>query len=209
MIFPLRLLRTIKPSPLQALYSSPVIALIAFWAIAVRAVGGFELNICTSSLLRPAALSDLLSSGRLVSPNLHLHLAAPFIAQGIQLDPQALEPAFLAIQAPFQLRRRGVETRIAAGQMSPRPDPALLRILAQAHLWTDRLRTGTPLADVARDAGHSDAYIRTRAPLAFLSPRIQCAILDGTHAPDLTLERIVRTGVPLDWREQAQLFGFD
>ena len=125
------------------------------------------------------------------------------------VTPQDLAPTFLNICAPFQLRRRGVETRIAAGQMSPRPDPTLLRVLAQAHLWMDRLRAGTPLAEVARDAGHSEAYIRTRAPLAFLAPSIQSAILAGTQPPDLTLARLVRTGVPLDWDAQAQLFGFD
>ena len=155
-----------------------------------------------------AALSTLLSSGHVAPPNLHLQLAAPFLAQSMGVDPQDLAPTFLNICAPFQLRRRGVETRIAAGQMSPRPDPTLLRILAQAHLWMDRLRAGTPLAEVARDAGHSEAYIRTRAPLAFLAPSMQSAILAGTQPPDLTLARIVRTGVPLDWDAQAQLFGF-
>ena len=156
-----------------------------------------------------AALSSLLSSGQVAPPNLHLQLAAPFIAQSTQRDPQDLALAFLSIQAPFQMRRRGVETRIAAGQMSPRPDPTLLRILAQAHLWMDQLKIGTPLAEVARDAGHSDSYVRTRAPLASLAPSIQSAILAGTHPPDLTLARIVRTGVPLDWDAQAKLFGFD
>lgn len=154
-----------------------------------------------------AALSSLLSSAQMAPPSLHLQLAAPFLAQRMGLDPQDLAPTLLDICAPFQLRRRGVETRIAAGQMAPRPDPALLRVLAHAHLWMDRLRAGTPLAEVARDAGHSEAYIRTRAPLAFLAPSIQSAILAGTQPPDLTLARIVRTGVPLDWDAQAKLFG--
>lgn len=156
-----------------------------------------------------AALSFLLCEGQVAPPNLHLQLAAPFLAQSMDVDAQDLAPTFLQICAPFQLRRRGVETRIAAGTMSPEPDPALLRILAQAHLWMDRLRAGTPFAEVARDAGHSEAYIRTRAPLAFLAPSIQSAILAGTQPSDLTLERIVRTGVPLDWAAQTQVFGFD
>lgn len=154
------------------------------------------------------ALFALLNSGQIAPPNLHLQLAGPVLAQRMSVDPQDLSPTFLTICAPFQLRRRGVETRIAAGQMAPRPDPTLLRILAQAHLWMDRLIAGTPLAEVARDAGHSEAYIRTRAPLAFLAPSIQSAILAGTQPPDLTLARLVRSGVPLDWDAQAQIFGF-
>jgi hypothetical protein len=69
------------------------------------------------------------------------------------------------------------------------------------------LRTGSPLSEIASEARHSGAYIRTRAQLAFLSPRIQAAILDGTQPPDLSLERILRTGVPLDWPAQARIFG--
>ena len=56
--------------------------------------------------------------------------------------------------------------------------------------------------------GIPDPSLRTRLPLAFLSPRIQAAILEGAQPPDLTLERIVRAGVPLDWSEQERLFGF-
>ena len=87
------------------------------------------------------------------------------------------------------------------------PDATLLRILAQAHVWTEQLRTGTPLADVALAAGHSTSYIRTRAPFAFLSPRIQKHILAGTQPSDLTLERLVRSKIPLCWKEQERLLG--
>ena len=52
-----------------------------------------------------------------------------------------------------------------------------------------------------------DAFIRTRAPLAFLSPRIQIAIRDGTAPPELTLHRIVQRPIPLDWQEQERLYG--
>ncbi|MEN9409444.1 MAG: hypothetical protein RL216_1418, partial [Pseudomonadota bacterium] len=43
---------------------------------------------------------------------------------------------------------------------------------------------------------------------ACLSPKIQAAILAGTQPPDLSLERIVRSGIPLDWAEQEAKFGF-
>ena len=54
----------------------------------------------------------------------------------------------------------------------------------------------------------SDAFIRVRANLAFLSPRIQEAILAGTQPPDLSLERIVRSGIPFDWDQQERKFRF-
>ncbi len=42
------------------------------------------------------------------------------------------------------------------------------------------MRQGTSLTEIAQREGHSDSYIRTRAPLACLSPKIQAAILAGT-----------------------------
>jgi hypothetical protein len=67
------------------------------------------------------------------------------------------------------------------------------------------------LGSTALDPGQQTefvALIRIRAQLAFLSPRIQAAILNGSQPPDLSLERIVRTGAPLDWSEQERVFGF-
>ena len=105
-------------------------------------------------------------------------------------------------------KRRGVETRLISGQTEPSPDATLLRLLAKAHRWCREMREGTRLTEIAKREGHSDSYIRTRAPLACLSPNIQAGILAGAQPPDLSLERIVRSGIPLDWAEQEAKFGF-
>jgi hypothetical protein len=47
-------------------------------------------------------------------------------------------------------------------------------------------------------------YERRLARLAFLSPALQAAIIDGRQPPTLTLEKIIRGDLPLDWREQAE-----
>ena len=153
-------------------------------------------------------LPDLLASVAIAPRDLQVALSAKAITDRLAIAPDACATGFLSFQAPFKIRRRGVETRIATGDMAPAPDPVLLRMLARAHVWAEQLKTGTPLADVARAAGHSESYIRTRAPLAFLSPEIQKTILAGTQPPDLTLERLVRSKIPLDWAEQERLFGF-
>lgn len=41
-----------------------------------------------------------------------------------------------------------------------------------------------------------------------VAPRMQAALLAGTQPPDLSLERIIRSGIPLDWAEQEAKFGF-
>ncbi len=67
------------------------------------------------------------------------------------------------------------------------------------------LKSGTPLQGIAIAAGHHDAFVRTRTPLALPSPKIQRAILDGTQPVDVTLDRLVRQTLALDGRDQGRL----
>lgn len=62
--------------------------------------------------------------------------------------------------------------------------------------------------EIARRESVPCAFIRTRSQLAFLSPKIQAAILDGTQPPELTLKRLVSVTHPVDWTEQERQFGF-
>ena len=61
-----------------------------------------------------------------------------------------------------------------------------------------------PISQIARREQVTEAYIRTRAQLAFLAPSIQTAILDGQQPASLTLEKLVRMQLPLDWTEQER-----
>ncbi|SPJ25045.1 recombinase family protein [Palleronia abyssalis] len=152
-------------------------------------------------------LRDLVAAGTLRPGSIVLSLDAPRLAAALSVEPDDLCPALLGIEAPLALRRRGVEVKLMAGRPAPAPDPGLVRILAEAHSWTAALRKGEQLSDLAARTGHSDSYIRTRAQLAFLSPKIQAAILAGTQPPELTVNRMIRAPLPLDWSEQARRFG--
>ncbi len=156
----------------------------------------------------PGLLAGLLAEGHIGKNRIVLQLQAKALAEALDLKPGAIDPAVHRIEAPFALRRRGVEGRIVAGDRAPQPDRTLLRALSQAHAWLADLRGGKPLGEIAAATGHSESYIRTRAQLAFLSPEIQGAILEGRQPTDLTLERVIRKPVPLDWDAQARLYGF-
>jgi DNA invertase Pin-like site-specific DNA recombinase len=136
---------------------------------------------------------------------IHVRLAAQPLAAALGVAVDALSPDVLAIEGPLTLRRRGVETRIVAGDRLPAPDRVLQRTLAEAHRWARALRAGTSLAEIASATGHSEPYIRTRIPLAFLAPKVQAAILDGRHPPDLSVARLLREGIPMDWTAQERL----
>ena len=82
---------------------------------------------------------------------------------------------------------------------------ALLIAIAKARNWMNDLADGraASFAAIARREGKAERHIRLLAPLAFLSPRIVSALLDGTAPDDLTLTRLARA-LPYSWAEQEQ-----
>lgn len=157
----------------------------------------------------PDLLAALLAEGHIGKHRIVLRLQAKALAEALALKPEAIDPPALKIEAPFALRRRGVEGKIIVGDRAPQPDRTLLRALSQAHAWVTDLREGKRLGEIAAETRHSESYIRTRSQLAYLAPAIQSAILEGRQPTDLTLERIIRKPVPLDWDAQARLYGFE
>lgn len=91
------------------------------------------------------------------------------------------------------------EVSIDGAQRPVRRDPVLIRALRTAHAMLDHDRRGQP---VMRNVP-KPRYDRRLARLAFLSPALQVAIIEGRQPPALTLEKIVRGELPLDWNEQA------
>jgi site-specific DNA recombinase len=152
-------------------------------------------------------LGSILSAGTLAPGKLQLVLDPGVIAANLKVPVTALSDRLLRFSCPFAIRRRGVETRIIAGELVPALDEVLQRTLAEAHLWARALRNGKSLTEIALETGHSEPYIRTRIPLAFLAPRVQAAILDGHQPADVSVARLIRDGIPMDWTEQVRLFG--
>ncbi len=85
---------------------------------------------------------------------------------------------------------------------------ALLIAIANARQWIDDLAHGraASFAVIARREGKTERHIRLLAPLAFVSPRIVSALLDGTAPADLTLTKLARA-LPYCWAEQERRVG--
>jgi site-specific DNA recombinase len=93
-----------------------------------------------------------------------------------------------------------------------RADPVLIRMLARAHaLKAKLLQSGDDsLTQLADAEGVSRSYLTRLVRLAFLSPEIVGAILDGRQPANLTPARLSRlTRLPLDWSEQRKALGFN
>src|SRR6202040_2517166 len=71
--------------------------------------------------------------------------------------------------------------------MKPESRDALLSAIAKARGWIDDIRLGriASFAEIAEREAQGERHIRLLAPVAFLSPRIIAAIVDGTVPVDL------------------------
>jgi site-specific DNA recombinase len=89
--------------------------------------------------------------------------------------------------------------------MTPSRRDALLMAIAKARNWVDELANGRvgSLAVLVRREGKRERQVRLRLPLAFVSPRIVSALLDGTAPADLTLTTLAR-GLAHSWAEQER-----
>lgn len=151
-------------------------------------------------------LSELVAQVRLAQDHVLIRFNGKGIGDLIGMDSINTEPSVCNIRAPWQIKRRGVESKIVIGEEKPRADKTLLKSLAQAHTWVSAIRNGVPLKSIADAEGVTSSYIKTRMKLAFLSPRIQSAILEGRLDPRFTTNQILRTKMPMDWRAQETLF---
>jgi hypothetical protein len=64
---------------------------------------------------------------------------------------------------------------------------------------------GDSFADIARREAKAERHIRHLAPLAFVSPRIITAIVDGTAPAGLTTTALA-AGLPFSWSAQEERF---
>jgi hypothetical protein len=81
-----------------------------------------------------------------------------------------------------------------------RRDPVLIKALRAAHSMVETSRDGAPIIQNVPGPRYQRRLVR----LAFLSPRIQQAILDGRQPPRLRLEDLVRCAIPASWAEQER-----
>jgi hypothetical protein len=70
----------------------------------------------------------------------------------------------------------------------------LLIAVAKARSWIDDLVDGSvsSLADIAKLENKVERHIRLLAPLAFVSPRIVAAIIDGSAPNSITVTGLAR-----------------
>jgi site-specific DNA recombinase len=102
------------------------------------------------------------------------------------------------LHAPAQTRSMKAEQR-----------EALLSAIAKARRWIDDLVEGRAVsfAEIAARERKVERLIRLRIALAFTSPRIVAAIIDGSAPANLTVTKLA-SALPHSWVEQESQVGF-
>lgn len=124
--------------------------------------------------------------------------------QGIGGNPKVLTVPF----EPKCLPRKGVLHEPAGHEMiDPRARQTLLAAIARSCRWMDEIASGKiPSLDaIATTEGLVERYVRRLSVLAFLSPKIVAAIVDGTAPANLTVSSLTQA-LPQGWREQDTMF---
>lgn len=119
---------------------------------------------------------------------------------------------------PLAFRRRGirkvvvgpagaeepVQVREQATVLPPHPDPVLLRALGRGLYWQHLLDAGVVAdpAEIAAREGVHKSIIHEHLRLALLAPDLVEAIRAGCQPKTLTLERLMRSKMPLGWSAQ-------
>ncbi|KCZ51508.1 hypothetical protein HY29_18405 [Hyphomonas beringensis] len=167
---------------------------------------GVKLNLARFS--RTMA-TDLVERVQVSAGHLDIALSANAIAEWFGVMEDQVDRGRLRLEAPFGVRRRGRESRLVFGAIHSAPDPKLVRMIALAHSWLEEIKAGTLMKDIATRYGWQTLMGRQRIQLAFLSPAIVGAIMEGRQPEGLTLTQLVTSDIPLDWDEQWAALGFE
>jgi site-specific DNA recombinase len=108
-------------------------------------------------------------------------------------------------KAAMRLVRAELRFHLPGGaQTDSRPAESLIKALANAHDWLDRILRGEAAnqRDLSRQTGYDERYISHVMPLAFLPPNIIESVLHGAQPVDCTLDSLL-TSIVLGWDQHT------
>jgi len=148
----------------------------------------------------------LISRADVCPGKLTVHLGMDEVAGLLGCTPGQIDPVALLIEAPFRMRRRGVELKLHLGDASPEVDRTLIQNIVKAQRWMAMIFEGKTFAEIAEAEGTSRRRVQDVIDLAMLAPDILDAIAAGGQPDGLTSDYLIKSGVPAVWSEQRAQF---
>ena len=122
--------------------------------------------------------------------------------------------AGLTTKIPMTFRRRAGKAVIvlpngerAVERREALIDNAMIKLIARGHRWQRQLFDGThaSIADIAKSENINPSFVSRVLRLAYLSPTIVEAILDGKYPAHLTMKDLMEP-FPMEWERQREHF---
>ena len=152
---------------------------------------------------------------RICRQRLHHLLQARSLESSLADRAPASRPGdILKLEVRTRLQRVGREVKLVVHNAEDRAeaDPGLLRIVARAHDFQERLIRNPDLTvpAIASQERLTIGYLSRLLRLPSLAPDIVTAIINGKHPPELSAKRLMRLSLrlPTEWAAQRKLLGF-
>lgn len=157
-----------------------------------------------NTALSDVAALDLVEQVRIAPDSLEITLCNDQLDQTIGAKQRDIGKKYRETTLPFTERRRGVEMKMVIGDSDAEIYEALLRNVAQANQWHQKLKTGQSFEQIASETNTSKRRVQQIVELAFLAPDIVRDIIKGTQPMGLTSNWCIRHTLPADWQAQRQ-----
>ncbi len=151
-------------------------------------------------------IAVLLEMAVIYQGHLDVQLSSCSLSAAFGIEPSRLSAHIKSFRVSLTIKKRGVEAKLFSGEFQSKHDRTLLTALSKAEVWVDQLKAGLSLSEIAGQQNCSESFIRKRIVLAFLSPEIKTAILDGRQPVDLSLEKLTRSRIPVGWSDQQKRY---
>jgi len=86
----------------------------------------------------------------------------------------------------------------------------LLALLGDAHTALELVQSNPDLSlhQIGKREGRCRTHLARLLRLAWLSPRIVEAVVEGSQPRNINRQLLLAANLPIEWAEQEQLFGF-
>ena len=112
----------------------------------------------------------------------------------------------MRVEEPVVLRKRTNGSKLTWVGYKGEPNHALIRAIVRAQAWVDEIKAGQSISDIMQAYQIPEGMIWKRIRLAFLSPKLSQAIIEGTTNKELSIKMLTRHDLPVEWSEQEALF---
>ena len=166
-----------------------------------------ELTDALNRLQEPVTVTERLSLIERVDlrpGKLTVRLDKAMIAELLGGKPEQVNPAELTIEAPFQMRRRGVELKLHLGVASVEIDRILVENIMKGRRWLAMLIAGKTFSEIADTEGVSKRRVQDVTNLALLSPELLDRIAAGEQPNGLNTNYLIKARLSAVWSKQRE-----